>query len=387
MISAERLMSYLPWYYQESRVMRSIMEAVSPEIPDAIGHLWKAFFLHLAKDDEELLRYYREELQAYELAALFAKLRSGGILNKELLASQGIEAVDTHIYSPEGGYVLSGEEAVFPDGVYYAPLIVDLRAGLELINIARKIVGEAEVAGARYWFSLLIHEKIQLPASDADFCRVVFPGVLLPLRYREPVSGESRITTVETTAEMHSTAKLDASIAREETEFWLDLPMLVSCAVKQGLIVVPDAVTMLAPSHYGELSRDGVLASGQKEDITVCLVSGDLAVWLSMPVRYTRRTWQMELEEVVSVGPKSSSVDYGREIECNEAGGLFASGNNAYLSGRTVNSALVETLDIAIGANLVRPAWWSPAVTFLEESVTFLNSTLTAQAATIEQQP
>lgn len=243
MISAEKLVSYLPWYYQESRVMRSIMEAISPEIPDAIGHLWKAFFLHLAKDDEELLRYYREELQAYELAALFAKLRSGGILNKELLASQGIEAVDTHIYSPEGGYVLSGEEAVFPDGVYYAPLITDLQASLGLINIARQLVAEAGTAGIRYWFSTLIQEVAQAELPQPRMAIGLSPGVTLPSRYQEEISGKLKTTSLEISIEMHIVVKL------------------------------------------------------------------------------------------------------------------------------------------------LRLAWWSPAVTFLEESVTFLDSTLTAQAATIEQQP
>jgi hypothetical protein len=362
------------------------MEAIAPELPDAIGHLWKAFFLHLAKDDEELLKYYQEELQTYELAALFGKLRSGGVLNKELLA-KGIEAVDTHIYSPESGYVLSGEEAVFPDGVYYAPLIVDLWVDPELISIARQMVAEAGTAGMRYWFSVLIRETARLPTHDANFCRAILPSVLLPLRYEEEISGRLRVAILETSIEMQTSSKIATSTAREETGFWLDLPMLVEYAAKQGLTVVPDALTMLAPSQFGEFSRDGVLASGQKEDITVCLVSGDLTRWLSLPVKYTRHTWQIGLEEAAGIRPASSSADQGKGIGCSGAGSIFISGFNARLSGEDIMDAVAQTVGIEVGADLTRPAWWSPAVTFLEEWVTFLDSTLAAQAATIEQQP
>lgn len=199
MIDAKTLMSYLPLYYQESRVMRAIMEAIAPEIPDATGELWRVFYLSQTERHEDLQEFWRRELEEEDFFALLGKLRSGSLLNLEILREQGFDAFDTHRYSPESGYVLSGSDSVFPDGVYFGPLIVDLYAVPETVAVARELVKRSSIAGSRYIFVVLYREEAHVPKATAARTAGIAPGVIYPNRTTDPISGRAVRTAIETT--------------------------------------------------------------------------------------------------------------------------------------------------------------------------------------------
>lgn len=207
MIDAQTLMSYLPRYYQDSRVMRAIMEAIAPEIPDAIGELWRVFFLSRTEGHEELQEFWRRELEEEDFFALLGKLRSGSLLNLEILREQGFDAIDTHRYSPESGYVLSGSESVFPDGKYFGPLIVDLYAAPETVAVARELVKRSSIAGSRYIFVVRYREEAHAPKATAARTAGIAPGVIYPNRTTDPVSGRPVRTAIETTV-----SRLDSAV-------------------------------------------------------------------------------------------------------------------------------------------------------------------------------
>lgn len=199
MIDSRTLMSYLPPYYHESRVIRAIMEAVAPEIPDAIGELWRVFFLSSLHGHEALQEFWRRELGGEDFYALLGKLRSGSLLNLEILREQGFDAIDTHRYSPESGYVLSGSESVFPDGEYFGPLIVDLYVVPETVAVARELVKKSSIAGSRYIFVVSYRGEARTPQATAELSTGIAPGVLYPDRTTDQLSGMAVGTAVETT--------------------------------------------------------------------------------------------------------------------------------------------------------------------------------------------
>ena len=61
-----------------------------------------------------------------------------GFTNYETLYAQGLDAVETHVLSPEEGYILS-EMNLFLT-VSISPLVSDIIVPLEALKIARKIV-------------------------------------------------------------------------------------------------------------------------------------------------------------------------------------------------------------------------------------------------------
>ena len=136
------LMKYLPKYYRKSAVMRTIQEAIAPEIPDGIGDLWRVFFLSTCPD--EYLYLWQNELEEETRDELLAKLRGTGVLNRELAESMGLDLLETYRLSPEEGYTLSGNDAMFPDGMYYGPLITDVITKPTEIDVTRRRLGQQD---------------------------------------------------------------------------------------------------------------------------------------------------------------------------------------------------------------------------------------------------
>jgi len=173
-MTAAPLIRYLPEYYQESRQMNAILDAAAPDIPNVEGHLLKSLFLSEAPD--EWLYLWKEELQAPDRDALLAKLRSSGTLNMETILALGLTALETHRLSPEDGYTLSGDDAVFPDGKFYGPLISAIHVEPDQVEVVRKLININGFAGFRYWLAVRAKTFVHSPVPAARAMRSVFPG-------------------------------------------------------------------------------------------------------------------------------------------------------------------------------------------------------------------
>lgn len=172
------LMRYLPKYYQKSIVMRTIQEAIAPEIPDGTGDLWRVFFLSTCP--EEYLNLWQKELEAVSREDLFAKLRATSLFNRELAESMGLDLLETYRLSPEAGYTLSGNDAMFPDGIHYGPLITDVIVKPPDIAVTRHLIEITKAAGFRYWLSVKISEFISHEAGIITGGLNLYPGIILP---------------------------------------------------------------------------------------------------------------------------------------------------------------------------------------------------------------
>lgn len=173
------LFKYLPRYYLESRIMRSLMDAMGEEVPDAIGYLWQVFFANTCPDEGFWL--WLDEYDATTREEVYAKMRGGGALNLEMLHALDIEAVETYKLCPEEGITLSGDDAYFADGYYIAPLISDIHVDPDEVEVARQLIALAGMAGFRYWLavkcqSLLTKETLVPLGSLALYPSFTFPS-------------------------------------------------------------------------------------------------------------------------------------------------------------------------------------------------------------------
>lgn len=172
-----KLIDYLPVYYQESRQMNAIMDAVEPDIPDVDHKLAKAFFLSGAPD--EWLYLWQSELNESNREALLAKLRSSGTLNQETLRALGLFSLETYQLSPEDGYMLSGEDAMLPDGKFYGPLISSIYANPDNIQVVKNLVSISGLAGIRYWFTMQVQEYAKQTTGSMGTLRNLYPGITM----------------------------------------------------------------------------------------------------------------------------------------------------------------------------------------------------------------
>ncbi|TLS51753.1 hypothetical protein FE782_12615 [Paenibacillus antri] len=169
------LIRYLPEYYRESRQMNAILDAAAPDIPDVEGRLLHALFLSEAP--EEWLGLWKRELQAPDRDALLAKLRSSGTLILDTILALGLTATETYRLSPEDGYTLSGDDAVFPDGAFYGPLISAIHVEPEQVEVVRKLIQISGFAGFRYWLAVHAKASVRTQAPKAGMQRSVYPGI------------------------------------------------------------------------------------------------------------------------------------------------------------------------------------------------------------------
>jgi hypothetical protein len=179
------LIDYLPEYYRESRQMNAILDAAAPDIPDVEGRLLRALFL--SETPDEWLALWMRELEAPDRDALLAKLRSSGTLNLETIQSLGLRATETYRLSPEDGYTLSGDDAMFPDGTFYGPLISAIHVEPEQVEVVRKLIRISGFAGFRYWLAVHAKASARTAAPRAGAMRSVYPG---PDREAKLSSGE-----------------------------------------------------------------------------------------------------------------------------------------------------------------------------------------------------
>lgn len=188
------LIRYLPEYYQESRQMNAIMEAAEPDIPDVEGRLLHSLFL--SESPEEWLYLWQRELQVSDREALLAKLRSSGTLNMETINSLGLSALETYRLSPEDGYTLSGDDAMFPDGHFFGPLITAIYVNPDQVDVVRKLVQISGFAGFKYWIAVNLKQLVKLDNPRIGTLRSVYPGPDRETRlsYEEEVSGKKAST-------------------------------------------------------------------------------------------------------------------------------------------------------------------------------------------------
>lgn len=205
------LMGYLPPYYQESSVMKEIQRAIEPEIPDGINYLWQVFFLSTCP--EEYLYLWQNELEAETRDDLFAKLRATGIFNRELAESMGLDLLETYRLSPEAGYTLSGNDAVFPDGMYYGPLITDVITKPKDIEVTRRLIKATRAAGFRYWLSVKAAEYVSHEAKPITGGLNLYPGVILSSA-DDMLSGPEVLRKVVLTLNRQTRLTVDESKAR-----------------------------------------------------------------------------------------------------------------------------------------------------------------------------
>lgn len=222
------LMRYLPKYYWKSDVMRAIQEAIAPEIPDGSGDLWSVFFLSTCP--EEYLSLWQKELEAETREDLFAKLRATGLFNRELAESMGLDLLETYRLSPEAGYTLSGNDAVFPDGMYYGPLITDVITKPKDIEVTRRLIKATRAAGFRYWLSVKAAEYVGHEAKPITGGLNLYPGIILPgaddmlsgpevlRRVALSLNRQTRLTVDESRAETAPVVAYD-SLLLKFTEF------------------------------------------------------------------------------------------------------------------------------------------------------------------------
>lgn len=189
------LMRYLPEYYQESRQMNAIMDAAKPDIPDVDNDLWKALFLTDAP--EKWLYLWQEELNEVKREALLAKLRSSGTLNQETLQALGLSSLETFTLSPEDGYVLSGDESVFPDGQFYGPLISAIFVQPDNVKVVKNLIAISGLAGFRYWLAVQIQEQARQTVGRMGTLRNLYPGITFAsqLTYDELSGIKTRTTS------------------------------------------------------------------------------------------------------------------------------------------------------------------------------------------------
>ncbi|KLU66765.1 hypothetical protein DEAC_c14330 [Desulfosporosinus acididurans] len=172
------LTKYLPEFYRKSTTMQAIQRAIGPAIPDGISYLWQVFFLSTCPD--EYLYLWQNELGAQSRDDMFAKLRGTRVLNRELAEDMGIDLFETYRASPEAGYTLSGSDAVFPDGVHYAPLITDVIIKPEDIQVTRRMIDIMSASGFLYWFSVKVSEYIGHEIGGLTGSQALYPGIIFP---------------------------------------------------------------------------------------------------------------------------------------------------------------------------------------------------------------
>ncbi|GMK44032.1 hypothetical protein [Paenibacillus glycanilyticus] len=168
------LIQYLPDYYHESRQMNAIMDAAAPDIPDVEGRLLHSLFL--SESPDEWLYLWKQELQEEEREALLAKLRSSGTLNRETIDALGLSALETFRLSPDDGYTLSGDDAMFPDGEFFGPLITAIYVNPDQVEVVRKLIQISGFAGFKYWLAVMLKQTVKLDTAKAGTLRSLYPG-------------------------------------------------------------------------------------------------------------------------------------------------------------------------------------------------------------------
>lgn len=168
------LIRYLPEYYQESRQMNAIMDAAAPDIPDVEGRLLHSLFL--SETPEEWLYLWRQELQEADREALLAKLRSSGTLNREAIHALGLSALETYRLSPDDGYTLSGDDAMFPDGEFFGPLITAIYVNPDQVEVVRKLIHISGFAGFKYWLAVTLKQSVKVDNPKTGTLRSLYPG-------------------------------------------------------------------------------------------------------------------------------------------------------------------------------------------------------------------
>ncbi|MGC5326426.1 hypothetical protein [Brevibacillus sp. SYSU BS000544] len=185
-----QLMKYLPDYYQESRQMKAIMEAVQIHMPDVDGEMWKAFFTSLLS--KKSIDLWREEFGVDSYEELITRLRSSGTMNLETLLAQGFKIRETYRDMPEDGMVLS-ESGVMADGMEFMPLTTVIFSTPEMLLIAKGLVKLMGLSGFQYLFSVLLQEKIKVDLGSVASTRSLFTDVTMHDRFGDELSGEDVI--------------------------------------------------------------------------------------------------------------------------------------------------------------------------------------------------
>lgn len=202
------LIQYLPDYYHESRQMNAIMDAADPDIPDVEGRLLHSLFL--SESPDEWLYLWKQELQEEEREALLAKLRSSGTLNRETINALGLFVLETFRLSSDDGYTLSGDDAMFPDGEFFGPLITAIYVNPDQVEVVRKLIQISGFAGFKYWLAVTLKQSVKLDNPRAGTLRSLYPGPDRETKFNyEEVSGYMVSTGLATT--LYSESKTDAA--------------------------------------------------------------------------------------------------------------------------------------------------------------------------------
>lgn len=328
------LMKYLPDYYQESRVMKSIQMAIEGEIPDLLSVLPRIFFLSTCPDD--FLWLWQNEYGSLEKDDIYAKIRGTGLLNREITESLGIELFEPYRLSPEEGYTLSGNDAVFPDGKYYAPLVTDVIVIPDKIEMTRKLINATKASGFNYWLAVKLSEIIKHKQEITTGITAVIPGVIFP-SFDGTLSGVA----------------INRSVG-------------LTC-IRQNTLVVPRASPTTAPT----VAYDGLL-----------LKFTDLGA-----LDILRNTDDYAIEDRVF-----NEDDDAAELFAH----IFGTGpatipaQNKIWRGYSFKAIAPQTIakeqnfiNITAAVEPVRNDW-SPAVSFLEPGITFLENNMQAQYCNIK---
>ncbi len=180
-------MRYLPEYYQESRQMKAIMEAVATHMPDVDGEMWKSFFVSLLSDKS--LDLWRREFGVESQEELMARLRSTGMMNLEMLNFQGFTIHEPYRDMPEDGMILS-EAGVMADGKEFMPLTTVIFTTPETLVVAKGLVRLMGLSGFQYLLSLAIEEYLCVqPGEMHENTRTIYTRITRLDETAEELSG------------------------------------------------------------------------------------------------------------------------------------------------------------------------------------------------------
>lgn len=328
------LMRYLPDYYEKSRLMRSIQEAIGAEIPDA-NYLWQIFFISTCPD--EYLWLWEEELgEQGGREALLAKMRGTGLLNLELAQSTGIGLFEPHKLSPEEGYILSGNEAMFPDGIYYAPLITDVIVTPDKLQLARKLVDNTKASGFNYWFGVKLSEIVAAPDVIHNHGLSIYTPCIIP--------------------------SPDDYVSGPKTTHPLDLDIQYQLSAK-------------TPESQGR----AVNTANYNEELFKVTELGGLEL-VQNPEEY--QVEDILLDDDANFAELLAHI-FGTGPAVIPAESYMWPGYSYKASAPEATIAEERTINITAAVDCARNHW-SPAVSFLDKSVTFLDTAINAQTSNIK---
>ncbi|HHY67835.1 MAG TPA: hypothetical protein GX517_11715 [Alicyclobacillus sp.] len=207
------------------------------KMPDAIVDRWLRAFGWQYKwvADKRLL--LKLVLLIYKYRGTYAGL--GMIAGRIGSIGEDLRTIEPIVYSPplDEGFSLSTEYATLQDGWYYNQFTVDIELPPDAPENIKDLFSEIKPVWVTHRFSIGLRDTIEQPPCTVNSTKGFFPGVILPQRSSEDISGKKTVRSLDLSLDMISNAETDPVVTFSSGALIFNFPANVQDGISSAAVV------------------------------------------------------------------------------------------------------------------------------------------------------